>query len=84
MRTLSTAIVAIALAVPAASAFADQPFGRGSVYAAGGSTVTPPATATVRNEVQPYGRDTVSASRIPGSGQPRASTAEFNLRPGRA
>ena len=85
MRNLSTAIIAIALAAPAAAAFADQPFGRGSVYTAGSSSATPSSPATaVRNDAQPFGRDTVSASRTPGSGQSGSSTAEFNLRPGRA
>jgi hypothetical protein len=85
MRTLSTALIAIALAAPAAGAFADQPFGRDSVYAAGTSTrAAATSGAAVRNEAQPNGRDTVSAARIPGNGQPSTSTAEFVQRPGRA
>jgi hypothetical protein len=83
-RTLTHAVLAIALAVPAAT-FAAQPFGRDTVYAASGGTSTDASrSATVRNEAQPYGRDTVSASRLPGSGQPATSTAEIVLRPGRA
>jgi hypothetical protein len=84
-RTLTSAILAITLAVPAAAAIAAQPFGRDSVYSAReASTGTVDRSSVVRNEAQPNGRDTVSASRIPGSGQSPASTAEFVDRPGRA
>jgi hypothetical protein len=83
-RTLTNAVLAIALAVPAAT-FAAQPFGRDTVYAAPGSTSAGASrSAAVRNEAQPNGRDTVSASRLPGSGQSATSTAEIVLRPGRA
>jgi hypothetical protein len=83
-RTLTNAVLAIALAVPAVT-FGAQPFGRDTVYAAAGPSSGPTSSsAVVRNEAQPYGRDTVTASRIDGNGQPASSTAEIALKPGRA
>jgi hypothetical protein len=83
-RTLSTALIAIAVALPASGAFAAQ-FGRDTVYAA--ASATAPSTTRVqsaRNEAQPHGRDTVHLSRIPGSGSTGTGSAELTLRPGRA
>jgi hypothetical protein len=83
-RTLTSAILAITLAVPAAGALAAQPFGRDTVYAAPGASASTVARSPAVNQLQPNGRDTVFASRIPGSGESPASTAEFADKPGRA
>lgn len=83
-RTVTTAILAITLALPAAAVFADQPFGRDSVYGAASGAGVTARSAAVRNDAQPFGRESVSAARIPGSGQVPASTAQFEPKPGRA
>lgn len=82
-RTLANTIVAVALALPAVAAVAAQPSGRDSVYANAATVSTPAATAAV-NSAQVFGRDTVHASRIEGSGQPVSREAELSIKPGRA
>jgi hypothetical protein len=82
-RTLSTALIAVAVAIPAA-AFAVQPSGRDTVYApANASSIAAAPARTTRNEVQPNGRDSVMVSRVPGSGSARTGSAELLQRPGR-
>ena len=68
-RTLTSAILAITLAVPAAGALAAQPFGRDTVYAAPGASASTVAGSPAVNQLQPNGRDTVFASRkLPANG----------------
>jgi hypothetical protein len=82
-RTFANAIVAVALAVPAAAALAAQPYGRDTVYAVADAVTTPASTAA-SSDAQVYGRDTVHASRIAGSGQSLSREAGLTLKPGRA